>query len=130
MGNKPALYLYIEECIDGIRHYMKSDYTGPINIGSDEMISINGLVELVSKGANKTVRVKQIPGPLGVRGRNSDNCLVKEQLGWAPTNSLNSGLEITYPWVLQQVLAEKKLNFRVVSRNWYPYHSATFDSAV
>ena len=82
---------------------MKSDFIGPVNIGSDEMVSMNQFAEIVAGVANKKVSIKHIPGPLGVRGRNSDNKLVKEKLGWAPSASLVDGVRKTYEWINQQV---------------------------
>jgi nucleoside-diphosphate-sugar epimerase len=76
---------------------------GPVNIGSDEMVTINQLVDMVADVAGKQIVKKHIPGPEGVRGRNSDNNLIKEKLGWAPSNSLKWGLEKTYPWILEQI---------------------------
>jgi nucleoside-diphosphate-sugar epimerase len=82
---------------------MCSDFAGPVNIGSEEMISMNGLAEMVMKIAGKTVRVRHIPGPLGVRGRNSDNRLIREKLGWAPFSKLYEGMEKTYAWIAGQL---------------------------
>ena len=85
---------------------MESDFMGPVNIGSDEMISINQLAEMAMGIAGKKQTIKHIPGPLGVRGRNSDNQLIQEKLGWAPNWPLRKGMEITYKWIAEQV--EKK----------------------
>ena len=85
---------------------MESDFMGPVNIGSDEMVSINELANLAMDIAGKSQSIKHIPGPLGVRGRNSDNVLIKEKLGWAPNLSLRKGMELTYRWISRQV--EKK----------------------
>jgi len=79
-------------------------FEGPVNIGSEEMVTINQLVDIVSDIAGKSVKKKHIPGPLGVRGRNSDNRLIREKLGWAPSQSLRKGLEITYQWIEQRAL--------------------------
>ena len=79
---------------------------GPVNIGSDEMVSINELANLAMDIAGKSQSIKHIPGPLGVRGRKSDNVLIKEKLGWAPNCSLRKGMELTYRWISRQV--EKK----------------------
>ena len=84
---------------------MDSDFTGPVNIGSEEMISINDLAYLVMDIAGKKLTIHNIPGPQGVRGRNSDNRLIKEKLGWEPKLTLRQGLEQTYPWILRQVQA-------------------------
>lgn len=82
---------------------MESDFSGPVNIGSEEMISINGLAELVMDIAGKKLNIKNIPGPEGVRGRNSDNALIKEKLDWQPSRGLREGLQSTYPWILKKV---------------------------
>jgi len=84
---------------------MRSEFEGPVNIGSDEMVTINKLVEMVSEIANKDVKVNHIPGPLGVRGRNSDNKLIMQELGWAPSQPLFDGLTATYGWISSQVKA-------------------------
>ena len=82
---------------------MDSDFAGPVNIGSDEMVTINQLVHYVAKIANKTLFRKHIDGPQGVRGRNSDNTLIKEKLGWSPSATLYDGLEKTYEWIESQI---------------------------
>jgi nucleoside-diphosphate-sugar epimerase len=82
---------------------MRSNFEGPVNIGSEEMITINELVHLVADIAGKAIRIRHIPGPLGVRGRNSDNQLIRARLGWAPTQKLRAGLEETYSWIEWQV---------------------------
>jgi nucleoside-diphosphate-sugar epimerase len=102
-GKQTRSFLYIDECLEGVRRLMKSDFTGPVNIGSDEMISLNGLAEMVMDVAHKNVSIKHIPGPLGVRGRNSDNNLIYEKLGWKPSTKLRDGLNVTYQWIQKQV---------------------------
>ena len=82
---------------------MESDFQGPVNIGSDEMVTINQLVELASSIENRILNINHIDGPLGVRGRNSDNTLIREQLGWAPSGKLKDGIEKTYMWIKNQV---------------------------
>ena len=82
---------------------MDSDFMGPVNIGSEEMVTINQLAEMLMEIAGKNQSIDHIPGPLGVRGRNSDNALIREKLGWAPSQPLRYGLEKTYAWVAQQV---------------------------
>jgi nucleoside-diphosphate-sugar epimerase len=104
-GRQTRSFLYIDECLEGVRRLVESDFSGPVNIGSDEMISINALARLIMDIAGKTLSINNIPGPLGVRGRNSDNRLIREKLGWAPSRALRSGLEKTYPWIAQQVAA-------------------------
>jgi nucleoside-diphosphate-sugar epimerase len=104
-GSQTRSFLYVDECVEGIRRLMDSDFQGPVNIGSEEMVAINQLVEMVMGIAGKTLRIKHIPGPLGVRGRNSDNRLIKERLNWAPSSPLYVGLEKTYRWIEQEVAA-------------------------
>lgn len=103
-GCQTRSFLFADECIEGSVRLMRSDYGEPVNIGSDEMVTINHLVEIVAKIAKKQISIKHIPGPVGVRGRNSDNKLIKEVLGWAPSSSLHLGLSITYPWIESQIL--------------------------
>jgi nucleoside-diphosphate-sugar epimerase len=102
-GEQTRSFLYIDECIEGVRRLMESDYSEPLNIGSDEMISINGLAMMVAEIAGKEISINHIPGPLGVRGRNSENSLIKDVLQWAPTQSLKSGMEKTYSWIEHQI---------------------------
>lgn len=106
-GEQTRSFLYVDECIEATTKLIRSDFHGPVNIGSDEMVSINQLVEIVEKIANKKVDIKHIPGPLGVRGRNSDNRLIYEKLNWKPSLPLSEGLKNTYQWINQQVLASK-----------------------
>jgi nucleoside-diphosphate-sugar epimerase len=104
-GKQTRSFLYIDECIEGTVRLLRSKtFEGPVNIGSEEMVTINQLVDIVSDIAGKSVKKKHIPGPLGVRGRNSDNRLIREKLGWAPSESLRKGLEITYQWIEQRAL--------------------------
>lgn len=102
-GLQTRSFLYIDECVEGVRRLMESDFTGPVNIGSEEMVTINQLAEMVMSIAGKPLSIRHIPGPLGVRGRNSDNRLIRAKLGWAPSQPLRSGLERTFRWVSQQV---------------------------
>jgi nucleoside-diphosphate-sugar epimerase len=102
-GRQTRSFLYIEECLEGIRRLMESGFTGPVNIGSEEMVTINRLAGMVMSAAGKHVAVRHIDGPTGVRGRNSDNRLIRERLGWAPSRPLRDGLEITYAWISKQV---------------------------
>lgn len=102
-GDQTRSFLYIDECIEGVRRLMNSDVHEVINIGSDEMISINDLALLIAKISGKNITVENIRGPEGVRGRNSDNTLIKAQLGWAPSAKLEEGVKKTYPWILKQV---------------------------
>jgi GDP-D-mannose 3',5'-epimerase len=102
-GKQTRSFLYIDECLEGTMRLARSEFSGPVNIGSDEMVTINGLVDLVCDIAGKRLKKKHIPGPLGVRGRNSDNRMIKETLGWQPSQSLRQGLEKTYQWIESQV---------------------------
>ena len=107
-GNQTRSFLYIDACLDGIRKLMQSDFQGPVNIGSEEMVTINQLVQIASDVEDKRLHINHIDGPLGVRGRNSDNKLIQEKLGWAPTYSLKTGIEKTYAWIKTQVEAAGK----------------------
>jgi nucleoside-diphosphate-sugar epimerase len=102
-GEQTRSFLYIDECVEGVRRMMESDFAGPVNIGSDEMVSINGLAGTVMDIAGKQLSIRHIPGPLGVRGRNSDNRLILERLQWRPGYTLRAGLEKTYEWIHGQV---------------------------
>lgn len=101
-GNQTRSFLFIDECVEGTLRLMRSGFEGPLNIGSEEMVTINGLVDLVADIAGKTLHKNHIPGPLGVRGRNSDNRLIAEKLNWQPSATLRAGLEKTYEWVEAQ----------------------------
>ncbi len=102
-GKQTRSFLYIDECLEGMRRLMDSDFTGPVNIGSEEMVTINQLAELAMDIADKHLTIKHIPGPLGVRGRNSDNNLIGEKLDWKPSVPLRDGMVKTYNWIAQQV---------------------------
>jgi len=106
-GMQTRSFLYVDECVEGVRRLMESDFTGPVNIGSEEMVTINQLAELVMQVAGKKLSIRHIKGPLGVRGRNSDNELIFEKLGWRPSRPLSEGLEKTYSWVASQVEVAK-----------------------
>ena len=102
-GQQTRSFLYVDECLEGTTRLLRSSFEGPVNIGSEEMVSINQLVDLVADIAGKTIHKNHIAGPLGVRGRNSDNTLVGEQLGWKPRQTLRAGLEKTFAWIESQV---------------------------
>jgi nucleoside-diphosphate-sugar epimerase len=102
-GKQTRSFLYVDECIDGTLRLMRSDFSGPVNIGSDEMVTLNGLARMIVDISGKRLSIEHVPGPLGVRGRNSDNVLIQEQLGWAPSQPLKQGLAKTYPWIASQV---------------------------
>jgi nucleoside-diphosphate-sugar epimerase len=106
-GKQTRSFLYVDECLEGTLRLTRSDWTGPVNIGSDEMVTINQLAEMVMAIAGKKLAITHLPGPLGVRGRNSDNRLIEAKLGWRPRESLREGLKRTYPWVVQQVERRK-----------------------
>jgi len=106
-GIQTRSFLYVDECVEGVRRLMESEFTGPVNIGSEEMVSINRLAEMIMEVAGKKVSLRHIPGPLGVRGRNSDNRMIRERLGWAPSRPLIEGLAKTYSWIAQQVESVK-----------------------
>lgn len=102
-GKQTRSFLYIDECLEGVRRLMDSDFCGPVNIGSEEDISINDLALMAAQIAGKEIKLKHIEGPLGVRGRNSENSMIKEKLGWAPNYPLKEGIEKTYHWINEQV---------------------------
>jgi len=108
-GKQTRSFLYIDECLEGVRRLMDSDFIGPVNIGSEEMVTINQLAGMIMDIADKKLSIKHIPGPLGVRGRNSDNKLIKEKLGWEPNYPLKKGLEKTYNWINKQVEKHNKI---------------------
>jgi len=103
-GKKTRSFLYIDECLEAVRRLMNSDFSGPMNIGSEEMVTINQLVEIVMDIAGKELSIKHVLGPLGVRGRNSDNNLIFEKLGWKPSKPLKEGLIKTFEWIQKQVI--------------------------
>ena len=102
-GQQTRSFLYIDECIEGTLRLMRSDFCGPVNIGSEEMVTIDGLARMIMRVAGKTLTVSHIAGPTGVRGRNSDNRLIRDRIGWAPSRPLSDGLAVTYRWIEQQV---------------------------
>lgn len=102
-GKQTRSFLYIDECLEGTLRLMRSNWTGPVNIGSDEMVTINQLADLVTSISGKELSKRHITGPLGVRGRNSDNHLIFEKLGWKPVQPLKIGLKETYRWIEEQV---------------------------
>jgi GDP-D-mannose 3', 5'-epimerase len=102
-GEQTRSFLFIDDCIEATRRLMNSNVNTPINIGSEEMISINNLVKLVSSIGNKSISIKHIDGPLGVRGRNSENSMIREKLNWDYEFKLKDGIEITYKWIVEQI---------------------------
>jgi nucleoside-diphosphate-sugar epimerase len=103
-GEQTRSFLYIDECIEGIRKLMDSDFKEPVNLGSEEMVTINQLVDIACSIEGKTLIKKHISGPLGVRGRNSDNKLIKEKIGWCPNYPLKDGISNLYKWIKEQVV--------------------------
>jgi len=102
-GEQTRSFLYIDECIEGIRRLMNGDFLGPVNLGSEEMVTINQLVDIACSIESKNLKKVHISGPTGVRGRNSDNKLIKEKLGWEPNYPLKKGIEQTYHWIKSQI---------------------------
>lgn len=115
-GMQARSFLHVSEAVEGVWRLMQSDFRGPVNIGSSEMVTINQMIKMIGTIANKAFDVKHVDGPLGVDGRNSDNTLIQEKLGWKPSKTLQEGLERTYPWIAEQVLTAKKLSDSVASR--------------
>ena len=103
-GKQTRSFLYIDECIEATRRLVESEFIGPINIGSEEMVSINQLVQTVAEVAKKTIVSKHIDGPLGVRGRNSNNDLIRKELGWDFEMTLRDGIEKTYTWISERII--------------------------
>lgn len=101
-GRQTRSFLYVDECLEGTIRLTRSDWTGPVNLGSEERVTIDGLARMIAGIAGKRIRIRHVPGPLGVRGRNSDNRLIRQRLGWAPTEPLEVGLRRTYPWIAGQ----------------------------
>jgi len=112
-GLQTRSFLIVDECVEGIRRLMNSDFSGPVNLGSEEMISLNDFAKMVIDISGKTLTISNIPGPLGVRGRNSDNHLIQEKLGWAPSTPLRDGVQKTYGWISEQI-QEKELKLNSV----------------
>jgi nucleoside-diphosphate-sugar epimerase len=108
-GKQTRSFLYVDECVEGIRRLMESDFSGPVNIGSEEMISINDFAKLIAEISGNKIKINNIKGPEGVRGRNSDNALIQEKLGWAPSHTLREGVTKTYHWIAEQAAKEVEL---------------------
>ena len=102
-GKQTRSFLYIDECLEATTRLLRSDFVGPVNVGSEEMVSINQLVDMIAGIAGKRIEKRHVDGPQGVRGRNSDNRLIRQHLGWAPSHSLQAGLEKTFAWIERQV---------------------------
>lgn len=108
-GKQTRSFLYIDECVEAILRLMNSNFTGPVNIGSEEMISINEFAKMAIDISGKKLQIKNIDGPTGVRGRNSDNKLIYEKLNWQPSLSLKKGMEKTYQWIEAQINDKKRV---------------------
>ena len=106
-GLQTRSFLYVDECLEATRRLIDSDFSGPVNIGSEEMVSINQLVDITAKVANKIVTKNHIDGPLGVRGRNSNNDLIRDKLKWDYSQTLEEGISKTYRWINQQIALKK-----------------------
>ena len=106
-GKQTRSFLYIDECIEATRRLMDSNFIGPVNIGSEEMVTINQLVDTAAKVAGKKVEKNHIDGPLGVRGRNSNNDLIREKLGWDYSQTLEEGIRKTYQWIQKKIEEQK-----------------------
>ena len=117
-GLQTRSFLFVDECVEATYRLVQSDFTGPVNIGSEEMVSINELVDIAAKAAGKDVEKNHIDGPLGVRGRNSNNDLIREKLDWDYTMTLEEGIKKTYDWINEEQLGNKKVeqNFNIFSR--------------
>jgi len=111
-GTQTRSFHYVSECVEGVVRLMRSNFQGPVNIGSDEMVTINQLAEMIMAIAGKSVKLNHIPGPLGVRGRNSDNRLIAEKLDWKPSQPLSAGLATTYEWIARQIRSNSKAKVR------------------
>jgi len=107
-GSQTRSFLYVDECVEGTVRLMRSDFEGPVNVGSDEMISIDRLVDVIADIAGKRIVKHHVEGPQGVRGRTSDNDLILKELGWRPSQPLRTGLERTYDWIYRNVRASMK----------------------
>eukprot|EP00271_Cylindrocystis_brebissonii_P001262 TRINITY_DN1157_c0_g2_i1.p1 TRINITY_DN1157_c0_g2~~TRINITY_DN1157_c0_g2_i1.p1 ORF type:complete len:378 (-),score=84.66 TRINITY_DN1157_c0_g2_i1:488-1621(-) len=118
-GKQTRSFTFIDECVEGVLRLTKSDFREPVNIGSDEGVSMNQMAEYVMEIGGRDIPIHHIPGPEGVRGRNSDNTLIKEKLGWAPSMKLKDGLAITHKWIKEQLEKEK-----AAGSDWSEYHSS------
>lgn len=114
-GHQTRSFLFVDECVEGTIRLMRSDFTGPVNIGSEEMVSINELAAMIMDIACKPLSLRHVEGPQGVRGRNSDNRLIMASLGWRPTSALRDGLSQTYRWIDEQVRARDSKEASVVA---------------
>ena len=105
-GQQTRSFCYISDCIDGLLRLADSDFTGPLNIGSDRLVTIDELAKMAIAASGKDLTIRHVAGPQGVRGRNSDNTLCKQVLGWEPQVTLEDGMARTYDWIADQVAAQ------------------------
>ena len=112
-GLQTRSFLFVDECVEATYRLVQSDFTGPVNIGSEEMVSINQLVDIAAKVADKEVEKNHIEGPLGVRGRNSNNDLIREKLGWDYSMTLEEGIKKTYDWINEEQLGNIKVKHKI-----------------
>jgi len=119
-GIQTRTFMYIEDCLDGILRIMRGDYPHPLNLGTDYMISINDLARLAMSFESKNLTLNHIPGPLGVRGRSSDNTLIKKVLGWAPSIPLEQGLKENYFWIKSEIEKARAQGETVETRSYLP----------
>jgi nucleoside-diphosphate-sugar epimerase len=115
-GKQGRSFLYIDECIEGLRRLVESDFSGPVNLGSSEMVTINEYVEMVADIAGKQISLNHVEGPEGVRSRNSDNTLLEDKLGWKPTQPLREGVKMLYDWIENQLEHHRADKDDVISR--------------
>jgi nucleoside-diphosphate-sugar epimerase len=120
-GLQTRSFLFVDECVEATYRLVQSDFTGPVNIGSEEMVSINGLVDIAAKAADKKVEKNHIEGPLGVRGRNSNNDLIKEKLDWNYTMTLEEGIKKTYDWINENQMGNKPVVEEVIEPKLNPF---------
>ncbi|GAX73956.1 hypothetical protein CEUSTIGMA_g1406.t1 [Chlamydomonas eustigma] len=116
-GKQTRSFTFIDDCVEGILRITKSDVREPLNLGSTQMVSMNEMMQIVKTIGGKDLPIKHIPGPEGVRGRNSDNKLILEKLGWEPTVSLEDGLKVTYPWIKSQIERENDVDVAKYSQS-------------
>jgi len=110
-GLQTRSFLHVDECIEGTQRLLRSNFNGPVNIGSEEMITINNLAKLIISISGKSLEIENISGPEGVRGRNSDNQLIASELGWAPSKLLSDGIKKTYNWISLELMSKNNSNY-------------------
>lgn len=115
-GLQTRSFLYIDECIETTLRVLRSDFHGPVNVGSEELISISDLARMAVDISGKPLTIRSVPGPQGVRGRNSDNRLLQSRIGWRPSAPLRDGMEKTYAWISQEVMAARRREATVAAK--------------